>query len=282
MAQLPDVGELTVAGLTHRQRVAFLVAVSLVIVAATLVAPPVAQPERYHDFADQRAFFGIPNFLDTASNIALLVAGVAGLRRLIVHKGRAHFVQSQERITYLTFFAAVSLTCFGSIYYHLAPSNATLVWDRLPMAVGFASFLAIVVAERINVRAAIRLLFPLVAIGVASVWFWWWSAQRGAENVLPYAAFQFGGALLVLLTIWLFPSRHGNSQHLIVAFGWYALAKIAEALDQQIFALGGMVSGHSLKHVLAAIAAWQVCRMLAQRILDAHGEEKRRHSALQA
>ncbi len=45
----------------------------------------------------------------------------------------------------------------------------------------------------------------------------------------------------------------------------YAVAKVSELLDAKIFALGQVVSGHALKHLVAAIAAYWILRMLRRR-----------------
>ncbi|MCX7036659.1 MAG: hypothetical protein NT064_08755 [Proteobacteria bacterium] len=45
----------------------------------------------------------------------------------------------------------------------------------------------------------------------------------------------------------------------------YALAKVAETFDTQIFELTGLFSGHSLKHLLASLAALPVIAALSKR-----------------
>jgi hypothetical protein len=48
--------------------------------------------------------------------------------------------------------------------------------------------------------------------------------------------------------------------------GFYVLAKILETGDRQIFALTGhTVSGHTLKHLAAAMAGYWMLRMLRRR-----------------
>ena len=139
-------------------RIAILIGTTAVVVAVVFALPRVAQPISYHDFADQRRLLGVPNFMDVASNLAFLVAGLYGLRIL----GRSRFADTRERLPYAILFAAVIVTCFGSAYYHLAPNNATLFWDRLPMTLAFMSFLSAVITERVSVRAGLALLGPLL------------------------------------------------------------------------------------------------------------------------
>jgi len=117
---------------------------------AALVVPPVAQPLSYHQFADDRTFFGIARFWDVASNIAFLLAGLLGLG--IVAARPAAFASRVEAWPYVVFFAGLALTCLGSAYYHLMPGNARLVWDRLPITMALAGLLLSQVGDRISVR----------------------------------------------------------------------------------------------------------------------------------
>jgi hypothetical protein len=134
------------------------------------------------------------------------------------------------------------------------------------MAVGFMSIVAAIVAERISAKAGLRLLIPLALLGAASVWYWRWSAARGVENLNPYGAVQFGPPLIILLIVVLFPPRYNRSEDLLVAAILYALAKVAERFDRDVFiATGGLISGHTLKHLLAAFAVLWILRMLRLR-----------------
>jgi hypothetical protein len=45
----------------------------------------------------------------------------------------------------------------------------------------------------------------------------------------------------------------------------YAAAKVTEAFDLAIYRMGEVVSGHSVKHVLAALAVYAVAEMLRRR-----------------
>jgi hypothetical protein len=163
------------------------------------------------------------------------------------------------------FFLGVTLACFGSAYYHLSPNNDRLMWDRLPMSIAFLSLLAAVIAERINVRVGLASLAPLVAVGVASVIYWHLGEQSGVGDLRPYVLVQFYSLLAIILTATMFPSRYARSRELLGASLCYALAKTVEFLDSQVFDLGRMVSGHTLKHVLAAVAVYWILHMLKHR-----------------
>lgn len=254
--------------ITHGARLGILIAVGTGFGLAALLLPPLAQPLSYHDFADKRVLFGIPHALDVATNLPFLVVGLAGLAFLL---GSPHvktaFAANSEKWPFILFFLAVTLTSAGSAYYHLAPDNARLVWDRLPMSVGFMALLCALIAERVSLSAGLRLLLPLAALGLTSVGYWRWSTLAGSENLLPYLAVQFGTAALVLLIAALFPSPYTRERDVYWVAALYFAAKVAECLDAGLFALGGILSGHSLKHLLAAGAAYRLLRMLQTREL---------------
>jgi hypothetical protein len=247
-----------------RSAIVWAVAVAIALVAA--LAPPFAQPQSYHRFADQRSFLGIPNFLDVASNLAFLVVGALGVHFVIgaASNDRGPALKTpSERWAWGVAFAAVALGAFGSAYYHWAPDSSRLVWDRLPIAVACMSLVAAIAAERIGPRAGLILLVPLALLGASSVWYWRWSAAHGIENLNPYGAVQFGSGLVILAMIALFPARYTRSGDFLISAILYAAAKAAEYFDRLAFdATGGIVSGHTLKHLLAAAAVGCLLHML--------------------
>jgi hypothetical protein len=228
---------------------------------ALVLLPPFPQPQEYHRFADARAFLGVANFLDAVSNLAFLAVAASGLFALRV----ASFADEKERWPWALFFLALAATAFGSAWYHLAPDNARLFWDRLPINLCFAALLSAVAAERLNSRAGLLLLVLLMAAGAGAAWYWLRSEELGAGNVLPYFAFQLYALIAVLLLMRLFPARYSRSTDLYRMILLYGAALAAELLDGYIFSLGEIVSGHTLKHLLAALAAYQVVRMLRLR-----------------
>ena len=244
-------------------RTLVIVLLTLAVVLAVLFLPPVPQPEQYHHFADQRTFLGISHFLNVVSNAAFLLAGGAGLRGLL-RDGTA-FVHSRERWTYAVFFLSILLVGLGSGYYHLAPGNDRLFWDRLPMSLAFMSLLSAVLVERLGARAGLRLFPWLAAAGPLSVLYWILTERAGAGDLRFYGLVHFYPVVLIPLLLWLFPPRYTRGQDVLVVLVLYGAALGAQWLDRQIFSLGGWVSGHTAKHLLAALAAWWVWRMLRLR-----------------
>ena len=254
--------------MTRRTRLLVLVGTTLTVFAAVLLLPPIPQPPAYHHFADPRMLLGIANCFNVISNVPFLLVGTSGLVFLLrpeAWNANSCFVEKRERWPYVVFFLAVALTSFGSAYYHLAPGNERLVWDRLPMTFAFMSFLAATIVERVSVKAGLRLLLPLVGFGVASVVYWHWSELQGKGDLRLYILVQFGLLLVIPLLVFLFPPRYTRSADLLGVLGFYVLAKLFEVLDRPIYALGGVVSGHTLKHLAAALATCWILRMLKLR-----------------
>ena len=241
---------------------------ALAAVAWGVLAPPLLQSQEYHRFADTRAFAGVVNAGDTLSNLAFLIVGGLGLAFLWRERASGsseRFAAPREMRPYAVFFAGVALTSAGSAWYHLAPDDARLVWDRLPMTVAFMSLVAAVVQERISVRLGSALLWPLVLLGLASVVYWRWSALAGFENLRPYLAVQFGSIAVVLAVSLLYRSRYTHGAVIFLLAGSYGVAKVMEVYDRQIFEFGGWVSGHTLKHLAAAAGVYLLVRALQAR-----------------
>jgi len=244
-----------------------LLAVTAILAVVALLLPRIPQPQEYHQFADQRSFLGLPQMGDVVSNLAFAVIelwGLVFLLRLNSEQIPRHFLDKRERWPYLFVFAGSLLTGIGSWYYHLHPDNASLVWDRLPMAIAFMSLVAAVIAERISLRAGLWLLPILLLIGIGSVLQWYMSEVRGVGDLRFYAAVQAYSVLVLVIALFM-PQRYTRGSDLAVVASLYALAKVLEILDEQIFEMGHIVSGHTLKHLAAAVAAYWILRMLQKR-----------------
>jgi len=239
-----------------------LVFTAIMCAVVAWATPRLPQPLDYHRFADTRTLFGVPNALNVLSNIPFAIVGIAGL--LVVSRSRG-CVDAIERWSYAVLFAGVTLTAFGSSWYHLAPDNDRLVWDRLPMAIGFMGLLTAIVAERVSARAARALLVPLVALGCGSVFYWHWTELHGIGDLRPYLLVQFGSLVVILVMLSVRRGRHSGTAYLIVGLAAYAAAKGLELTDRPIFDLGHLISGHTLKHVVSALAVACLAVMLKVR-----------------
>jgi Ceramidase len=261
--------------MSRHERITILLGVAVAAGVAMGLLPRLPQDPAYHRFADLRPLWGVANGWNVLSNLAFLGVGLYGLFRVWMAPAGPHtaFVDARERWPYALFFAGVALTGVGSAYYHWAPDTPRLFWDRLPMTVGFTALLAAIVAERVSVSAGLVLLGPLVAAGVGSIVYWRAGELEGAGDLRPYALVQFLPALLILLMLWWFPPRYTGRGFLLGVLAVYGVAKVFEALDGPIFSVGFLLSGHTLKHLTVALAAWWVVKALDTRRAAATEEQ---------
>ncbi len=216
---------------------------------------PIVQDAAYHAFADRRFLLGVPNLLNVVSSIAFVIVGAPGIA-LCAGARRPPRVAS-----WMVLFIATVLTGFGSTYYHWAPSDATLVWDRLPIALVAMALLVALVVEHLGEILERFLLAPALAVGVMSVLWWQWSG-----DLRPYLWVQFAPVLCIPFVLAMFPARYTHRRFMLYALGMYCLAKAAEMNDVDIFTLTAhVVSGHTLKHLLAAGGIFALLVMLRRR-----------------
>ncbi|HEY5558429.1 MAG TPA: ceramidase domain-containing protein [Steroidobacteraceae bacterium] len=229
-------------------------AIGAVVIAAAFFIDPIPQDPGYHAFADRGRMLGIPNFWNVVTNLPFLVAGIVGLARL------PRLAAAALRAHYIVFCIGVSLVGFGSAYYHCDPSTPALVWDRLPMTIAFMALFAAVLSDRVSQTLGRAMLWPLITLGIASIAWWIRTELAGQGDLRPYAIVQFLPMLLVPLILLL--SRGGGlgTVWLWASLGAYVGAKLAEHFDPAILDATGVFSGHSLKHLLAALGAWFAVR----------------------
>ena len=230
-----------------------------------LTLDPIPQDPSYHLFADARSFFSIPNFYNVVSNIGFIVLGTLGALTVVGWGRRDIFLMKTDARPYIVYFISVALVGLGSAYYHWEPTSDRLLWDRLPMSISFMAFASAIVADRIDRKAGTLWLLPLlVALGLLSLIYWYWTETMGHGDLRFYAFAQFYPVIMIPVVFWLFPKHHYTaSRYMFWIIMWFGLSKILEYFDQEIFGiLGNTLSGHSLKHLTAAVAAFVVLRML--------------------
>ena len=220
-----------------------------------LFLDPIPQSTAYHDFADQRALFDTRNFADVASNLAFLVVGVWGLA------GASRWEAPEARLSWRIFFGATVLVAFASGWYHLSPSNATLVWDRMAISVICAALLVALLTEHVAPGVQRLALPPALLVAAGSVLYW-----QASGDLRLYIWVQLAPLLAVPVVILCFPARYSHRPWLLAGLSFYLGAKLAEMADAAIWGLsGGAFSGHTLKHLLAALPAAVVHLMLLRR-----------------
>lgn len=229
---------------------------SIAIVAIVSISqfPPIGQNPDYHLFADQETLFGIPNMYNVLSNIPFLLVGAYGLFFVMGRKDALDSLYWGAT----TFCIGVALVSVGSGYYHWKPTNETLVWDRLPMTIAFMGLYAMIVSAFVNAQSGVRLLPWLLLAGIVSVVWWFLTESSGQGDLRWYVLVQFLPMILTLVILLFFKTHGVNKSKLVMVLVWYIVAKVLELGDLQVLELTNMISGHSLKHVAAAVASFYV------------------------
>ena len=228
--------------------------ISIAAIVGMSMLEPIAQDPAYHQFSDKRTILGVPNFWNVVSNLPFLIVGIMGLHSLF-HSGRIKFI-SEIKSAYVLFFAGVALVNFGSGYYHLWPGNETLLWDRLPMTFAFMAVFAVIIGEFASLKTSRFALWPLVVFGVFSVFYWHFTEYAGHGVLRLYFLVQFIPMLLIPLLLLLFNPRFTGTGGYWAMLAAYLLAKVFEYFDEAVFNSLGFISGHSLKHVVAALGVF--------------------------
>jgi len=234
-------------------RLWIILSVAAIGVIGSLFVPRIPQDPAYHQFVDDRTLLGIPNFWNVVTNMPFVLVSIFGLARL----SKVVTLRSG----YLIVCIGIVLVAVGSSYYHYAPSTTSLVWDRLPMTLVFMALFSTIIADRVSSRAGKILLWPLIVVGAASVGYWRLSEIQGNGDLRPYGLVQFLPLVLIPLILVLFPSRGLRTSFLWWTLIIFALSKITEHFDLWIFETTGIISGHSIKHLLASLAL--LCFVLA-------------------
>jgi len=221
-----------------------------VLTAAILITvffvKPTAQDISYHQFADVHTKMGIPNAWNVLSNMPFVLIGILG------------FVISKKclalpKASILIFFIGLILTGLGSAYYHLSPTNETLLWDRLPMTISFMALFSFILSFHLNRRLGTITLWPLLLIGVSSVFYWSYTETIRFGDLRFYAVVQFLPIILIPLILFLFPATNYQQKYIWLMLILYIAAKLMENFDVDVYHILS-ISGHTIKHIIAAFS----------------------------
>ena len=237
-------------------------AIVAAIIGAALWYGPIAQLPDYHRFADQQTLFGIPHFADVVSNIGFALVALWGACTL--PRASGHATLAHGWAGYRLFLIGLFLTALGSAYYHLAPDNARLVWDRLPIALACGGLLAGVWGD-VKRQSSAVLTAWLALLAIYSVAWWYFTEQAGDGDLRPYLMFQVLPMVLIPLWQWLYQAPTADRLSFGTALLLYAVAKVTELHDHEIAEATGLRTGHTIKHLLATAAAALIVARLAWR-----------------
>ena len=224
----------------ERIGVGLLIALAVFSAIGVFLIDPIAQDPLYHNFSDAVEMLNVANFWNVVSNIPFAIVGIWGL--INVNKILGYKIQ------YCFLFIGIILVSMGSGYYHLSPTNSSLVWDRLPMTIVFMSLVSIILSEFINPKLGNRLLMPLVFIGMLSVVYW-----VVFNDLRPYVLVQFYPMFALPIILLSFKSSFTMNYGYWTLIVAYIIAKLSENYDEEIFGTLSFISGHSIKHIISAI-----------------------------
>lgn len=241
-----------------------LLGTTLLLIIVFYLLAPIPQSQSYHRFADQRSWQGLPNAWNVLSNIAIALPGICGLF-LLLSSNKVQFNDHRERWLWVGVSIGLMMTAAGSTYYHLAPDNTRLVWDRLPMTFVFMSLVAALIGERINIQLSLWLWPVLLFIGFYGVLFWYSGEMQEKGDLRFYIGIQ-AFAIVVTMLMLLFPSHYDRKWDLAVVSICYGLALLFDLSDHQIYRITrGVVSGHILKHLTVGLAGGWLIWMIWKR-----------------
>jgi hypothetical protein len=239
-----------------------LLVITIISIIILFLIPPLPQWPSYHQFADARKIWGIPNFWNAVSNVPFLLVGILGLLAIKRKWQAGNFVNWQEVTPFFIIFTGLILTAFGSFYYHLAPDNYRLVWDRIPLTLVFMVLVCLTIMQRVNFNVGFWLLLPFIVCGIGTVWYWSWTESLGHGDLRFYGFVEFYSVTLILIILYYFPKPYPSTKSFLFLIFFYGIARIFELIDRQIYKMGGIISGHTLKHLFAAIAAYGLILMV--------------------
>jgi hypothetical protein len=247
--------------LTSKDFVVPLVALGCIIV--LLITGPIPQNQEYHQFADSRTFFGIPNFLNVITNLPFGITGFLGLLELknLKNKELKHII--------LFLFTGFMLLMPGSSYYHLFPNNNALIYDRIPISIIVMSFLTFIIYKSIYRRTVFNTLIILNTIGIMSVTYWVITEYFGKGDLRWYGFVQFFPIIAIPLILYLYRPSFNLSKETIFILLLFGVAKMMEKYDKEVFKLlEHTVSGHSLKHLFMSVAGYQIVLLIREGIKE--------------
>ena len=245
-----------------------LVALTFLAIGGMFFIGPIPQDLEYHNFIDQLSIWSIPNFSNVASNLPFIFVGLWSIK-----KYRTELVCKEYKLPFLILAVGVILTAFGSGWYHLFPSNKSLVWDRLPMTIAFMSFFSLIIRDYVHENTGRKMLMPALLFGAFSIVYWHVTEQMGAGDLRLYGLVQFLPMLLIPFIFVLYNPKYSSRIDLFLGLLFYLAAKGAEYYDAVIYeALGQYHSGHSLKHLLAAVGCYYILKMFLISPQDSHYE----------
>jgi len=186
----------------------------------------------YHNFADQRNFFNIPNFFNIISNLFIYIP---------IH----YIIQNRENTNKFNMIdiLIINILCIiiTSIYYHINPNDNTIIFDKISIVSTIITVCIIILKIENNI---IRII--LYIIGILSVIYW-----IKKDNLLFYIILIIGVPIYICYKLY----KYTNLRIYIYSHIFsLILLRLVEYYDLPIYQFTNqIISGHSLKHIIASI-----------------------------
>ncbi|MDO6706827.1 hypothetical protein [Photobacterium sp. 1_MG-2023] len=256
---------------SDRIRAILLIASASLILLLVLLQSPVLLPPDVDTVTSSRQISDMHPLHVIVTSLPLAIVGFMGIRMLsqIPKKQADRVVEPEIATAYFLFFQALLATSLGAAYYDLLPTPFGLMLDRIPGAIALVSLYCIVLSEYVRPALGTKLLFPLNVYAVFSVTYWYWmtTTASGTAALSAYMLVQLLPILHLPLILLLYEGRGPDRRYYLATFVCYGLAAGAEYLDAGIWDMTeGVISGHCVKHLLAACAGGWVYLMLRQRL----------------
>lgn len=235
---------------TQQTTIKLILLMSFAAFVLMFLQAPIPQSVEYSSFVDDRTILGIANFYNVVSNLPFLLVGVYAL--VLLKNDRLAINHNIKYLYYVMSFGVV-MVFFGSSYFHLDVNNKTLFFDRLPMVIIFMSLFSIVISEFIDLKVGKKLFPVLLALGLISIVYWIIGELSGVGDLRLYVLVQFLPMLIIPIILFSFKSQSNDAKPYWYLLAGYLLAKAFEYFDVQVFTLLDAISGHSIKHIVAAL-----------------------------
>jgi hypothetical protein len=106
-----------------------------------------------------------------------------------------------------------------------------------------------------------------VAIGISSILLWHFTG-----DLRPYMFFKHEPIIFIIVLLVFTTGAYDRSKDYFIALGLFLAATIIELADKQVFEILNVISGHTIKHLLAGLACWYLFKMIQNRQILEHQE----------
>lgn len=247
-----------------------LASMSLAALMGLMAWGPILLLPRAHEYADGRAWLGLPGAANVWVNLVMLAVGCWGWRATRASSWPRHL-----RTPWQLFHACAVVSSLLAALYHTWPGDSLFVATHAATAGGFMMLTLGMLAERVHSRFGSPpscVLFLLGAALMAGAVLWVRSPGTPVD-MRPLMLLEIIPVLVIPAGALSLPGRVTQALDWIVVLSLYALGKLLESADALILQASGWVSGHTLMHLaLTAAVGWMAhCAVRARTAFTSSG-----------